>query len=265
MAAPSQQYELLVADLHQALIKADGVSTANVAHNITIKGKSGASHQIDVYWEFKLGGALYKTCIECKHYNTKVKKSHVAAFATVIDDIGGTTGIFATTCGFQKGALLLARQRNIRLVVVNPLLKEVNVHYSFLIPTITISALEFDLDYVRKKMTELGLSEYKSRLVYGGDDMLWDKDGNPQVTLNQLIRKNGTEEGTHTIALQNHYLATDLGHLPLKAIAYSVKHNRIERQDRIAVEGVARAIMEDVLGNSACYLNDDGSISRVET
>lgn len=264
MTAPSQQYELLVADLHQALIKADGVNTTNVKHNTTIKGKSGASHTIDVYWEFKLGGTLYKTCIECKHYNTKVKKSHVAAFAAIIDDIGGTTGIFATTCGFQRGALLLARHRNIRLVVVNPLLKEVNIHYSFLIPRIT-PALEFDLDYVRKRMKELGLSKYKYQSIRGGDEMLWDKDGNPQVTLNELIRKNGTDEGAHTIALQNHYLVTDLGRLPLKAITYSVKHSRIEMQDRIEVEGIARAIMEDVLENSTCYLNDDGSISRVET
>lgn len=70
----STPYELLVQELHQALLNNDGVENINVRHNVKIKGRSGATHQIDVYWEFKLAGVTYKTCIECKHYNTSVKK-----------------------------------------------------------------------------------------------------------------------------------------------------------------------------------------------
>jgi hypothetical protein len=74
MTHASLEYEKLVKDLHEALLHADGVQTIDVRHNVKIKGKSGATHQIDVYWEFKLAGVTYKTCIECKHYGTKIKK-----------------------------------------------------------------------------------------------------------------------------------------------------------------------------------------------
>ncbi len=131
MTTLSTKYEILTKELHEALLRSDGVESIKVLHNVKIKGKSGATHQIDVYWEFILAGVKYKTCIECKHLDHPVRKSHIATFATILEDIGNTTGIFATTTGFQKGAIQLANQRGIRLILVNALIKSINITYMF--------------------------------------------------------------------------------------------------------------------------------------
>jgi hypothetical protein len=265
MTQGSTEYELLVAELHQALINADGVTTVSVAHDKTIVGKSGAMHQIDVYWEFELGGAFYKTCIECKQFNSKIKKSHVAALSAVIDDIGGATGIFATTIGFQRGAILLAGHRNIRLVLVNPLLREINIHFKFAIPEIVVQSIEFDTEQVRSKLKELGLASYTIHEAFGDKTDFLDSTGRPSTTLGTLIRTQRHPDGSHVIETQDLYYQSDIGLLRLASIKYSIRHTHIESDDRIVSQDTAKAIWEDVAANTACYLHTDGSITQRET
>lgn len=126
------EYELLVREFHQSLLKAEGVEHIDVRHNVKIVGKSGASHQIDVYWKFSYAGVVYQTCIECRHYNSRVKKSHIAAFAEILRDIGPSTGIFATTIGYQSGAIALANHNNIRLLTINHLTNRLILTIRFL-------------------------------------------------------------------------------------------------------------------------------------
>ncbi len=262
MTEGSRQYEILVVELHQALINADGVTTVSVAHDKTIIGKSGAAHQIDVYWEFELGGALYKTCIECKQFNSKVKKLHVAALAAVIDDIGGATGIFATTIGFQKGALLLAKQKNIRLVLVNPLLREIHIHYKFSIPDITVQSIEFDMEQVRARLKDLNLASYTIKETFGDRTEFFTAEGEPSTTLDTLIRSQKHLDGSHVIDARNLYRRSDIGLLRLAFIRYSIRHSYIETDDRIVSQDTAKAILEEVVANTACYLHTDGSITK---
>ena len=109
----NNEYEQLVAQIYQGMLEYDGFENLRVEHDVTITGKSVATHQIDVYWEFKAAGTTYKTCVECKNYSSAVKKLHVAAFAETLRDIGNANGIIATTSSFQRGAKLLAEQNNI--------------------------------------------------------------------------------------------------------------------------------------------------------
>ena len=140
------------------MLHSDGVENINVLHNVKIIGRSGASHQIDVYWEFKLAGVTYKTCIECKHYNSSVKKSHIAAFSAVLEDIGNATGIFATTEGYQEGALLFAQAKGIRLLLVNPLLKTVGITMNTTIPSTTFTAINYNKKQTSERLAALGLA-----------------------------------------------------------------------------------------------------------
>lgn len=265
MTYGSTQYELLVAELHQALINADGVKTISVAHDKTIVGKSGATHQIDVYWEFELGGALYKTCIECKQFNSKVKKLHVAALSAVVEDIGGATGIFATTIGYQKGAILLAQQKNIRLVLVNNLLREIHIHCQFSIPCITVHSIEFDTEQVRQRLNHLGLGTYTIREDVGDQTELFNATGESETTLGALILSQKNPDGTHVIDASHLYYKSDIGLLQIASIIYSTRHSFMETEEKIVSNDTAKAILEDVIANTACYLHTDGSITRCQT
>ena len=50
------EYEKFTQEIYQELVNADVVKSTKVKHNIKILGKSGQKHQIDVYWEYEIGG-----------------------------------------------------------------------------------------------------------------------------------------------------------------------------------------------------------------
>ena len=113
-----------------------------------LKGKrTGTTWEIDVCgYTHNLEPILF----ECKHYGSKRTKSRqirkdkkestiqsfqdntvnqntVAAFAYIIKDVEAHSGIIVTTCGFQAGAVQVARAENIGLIVLH--YDSTNKHY----------------------------------------------------------------------------------------------------------------------------------------
>ncbi|MGA7619997.1 restriction endonuclease [Candidatus Binatus sp.] len=113
--AKGTDYELFVQGVYETVLKAEGVENVSVEHNIKLQGKSGCEHQIDVYWEFKLAGQVYRTAIECKAYNKEVDIGRIRDFYGVLADVANLNGIFATLVGYQSGAKQYARHYGIAL------------------------------------------------------------------------------------------------------------------------------------------------------
>ena len=74
-------YEENVRDIFQAIIDYDNpdcdYKKISVEHNVTLPGKSGTTHQIDVFWEFNLAGVNYKTLVEVKDWKSPVEKEQI--------------------------------------------------------------------------------------------------------------------------------------------------------------------------------------------
>ncbi len=104
----SVEYEKLTQTLYQLFLKNQDLDNIEVKHNTSVVGKSGAKHQIDVYWEHRIAGKKYLTFIECKHYKDAVSIGHIRNFHAVLMDTGAT-GIFVTTVGYQSGAQKYAK------------------------------------------------------------------------------------------------------------------------------------------------------------
>lgn len=113
-------YEVFIRDIYQQILTQDEVETIQVEHNQKIKGKSGAEHQIDVYWQYKQFGELVSVAIECKRYSKRVNIGVVRNFKSVLDDLSCSKGIIVTTEGFQTGAITFASSNNIGLKVIRP-------------------------------------------------------------------------------------------------------------------------------------------------
>jgi hypothetical protein len=265
MHSLSTEYEILVRDLHAALVENDCVENISVLHNVKLKGRSGATHQIDVYWEFKVAGVKYKTCIECKHYNRRVKKSDVATLIAILDDIGNATGIFATTVGYQSGAVLLAKEKGVRLVTVNHLLKSVNITSNFIVPDTEIFDVKFDTEQARQLLIENNLMSFNMISNWNPTTTFFDAAGNPKTTLRKFINETISSNGTGAIEPDNLYEKTELGLLRISEIHYRQTTSSYKSNQEIVVNDAKRAIMEDVLENYSCYLHDDGAISQIET
>jgi hypothetical protein len=250
-------YEKFVADVYQCLVSQDAITNVSVQHNATLIGRSGASHQIDVYWEFVLAGARYVTCIECKAYSSTVKKAQVAAFSAILEDIGNANGIFVTTMGYQKGAKQLASHRHIRLVTLNPVINRVVTQMKVQIPEYQNVRFTPDIQGAKPLLAAACLASLDVDVQGTGDSLkLVDADGNHRVSLVEFLRCYPIVEGEHTVAAQGYYLPSKIGPLPLSEVIYDLVMHTHEQTISVEAPEVIKGILQDVLGNTTQYVKD---------
>lgn len=113
-----KNFELFVRDLYAA----DG--NVIVEHNVTETGKSGATRQIDVKVTQKTALHTYVTIIECKFWKKAVERTTVDIVAASIEDLNASKGVIFTTKGYQQGAEIYAKSKNIDIFVVRDLLDD---------------------------------------------------------------------------------------------------------------------------------------------
>lgn len=142
-----KEYELFVKNLHEKILEKDGFEDIEIQHNIKLEGKSGATHQIDVFWNQKIDNKDVKICIECKNWKSTVTQGDILKFKGVLDDIGNAKGIFVTKRGFQSGACKVAKYYGISLIRANSIDNEytsrMEMHF------ISFSNFEFQFDKER--------------------------------------------------------------------------------------------------------------------
>ena len=103
-----RNYELLAQAIFQQLHDQDVVPGVVVEHNV-IKQGTKTKHQIDVYWEFTLGGVTYCAVVQAKNWADPVDQGEVLKFEAVLRDLPGQPrGIMVTANGYQRGALDVA-------------------------------------------------------------------------------------------------------------------------------------------------------------
>src|SRR5271165_3868763 len=104
----SADYELLVREIFQHLFSQDFVPNVVVEHDVVKQGLRTA-HQIDVYWEFELGGIVYRTVVQAKNWAKAVDQGELLKFQSVLSDLPEQPrGIIVTARGYQEGALEVA-------------------------------------------------------------------------------------------------------------------------------------------------------------
>jgi Restriction endonuclease len=126
MKKKDRQYEQMTRAIYQQILNQEMAQTVSVDHDVSVEGLT-TKHQIDVYWEFKLGGVPHRVLVQAKNWNTRVSKGAVLTFKGVLDDIPGTVGVIVTAKGYQKGALEVASGYGITVC----LLKEVENRVPF--------------------------------------------------------------------------------------------------------------------------------------
>ena len=61
-------FELINQQIFSILVNQDSVRNIEVRHDVVLQGIT-TSHQIDVYWEFEMGGITYKTVLQSKDWS----------------------------------------------------------------------------------------------------------------------------------------------------------------------------------------------------
>lgn len=123
-------------------------------------------HKIDVFVIFEFGGLKYRIIIECKYWNTKVRKAQVGTLVGVLEDIGAEKGIIVSKKGFQPGAHKLASYTNIDLLTFRELIKKSELHLE-----------RFKIHYILDKIRTLSIPfhrfEWRMKEEAEKRDLFW--------------------------------------------------------------------------------------------
>lgn len=184
------EYEEYVQKIFELLHKMDGVENLKIQHNVILQGRSGAKHQIDVFWKFCLAGITYQVVIECKRWSGPVPQQVVAGFQSVLTDLdAGTQGILVSASGFTSGADRMAKAAGIRLMEIHPstadnldgLITKVPIHV--VIPWILNTKVRMQMD--KKWAAEHQV--HAGEVMNGPNMFIRDSDRDEVYTVKQLM------------------------------------------------------------------------------
>lgn len=265
------EYEKFVQSVYQALLVAEGVDTVDVCHNINLKGNSGCEHQIDIYWEFRLAGQLYRTAIECKSFNKSVNVGRVRDFYGVLVDVPGLIGVFATQIGYQGGAKLFADHYGISLKEVREptdadwagRVRKIHFNVHLVMPTIT----KFEprpsrafLDTLAPDEVLQVISDFSSH-----EPIIFDPVGAPVMSYEQLRgslpHQSKSASGLrHFARFPNHTFRTE--NIEFEIDGIDIEYDVTVDTSESVIDGnaLARAIIKDVASGELTFVDKEGQV-----
>ena len=92
-----------------------------VSKNVSIAGRSGASHEFDVYYEFFKVNLVHRVAIECKNHSRPISKKEVIDFRGKISEIDNFVGAMVSKNGYQRGAKQYGKHYGITLMTLKDL------------------------------------------------------------------------------------------------------------------------------------------------
>ena len=86
-----------------------------VSTNVHLRGRSGATHELDVVGDKSDGLTSFRLVVECKAWASAIDKDVVYKLAGVLADLGAAKGVIATLSGWTIQAAQVATQASIEL------------------------------------------------------------------------------------------------------------------------------------------------------
>jgi len=121
VAKDGRDYEEFVKKLQQALLDSEDIikqKNIKIETNKKLIDNCGIEREFDLYWEYELGGVIYKTIIECKDYSMPISIDKIDALIGKLRDLPDLKPVFATKIGYQSGAKAKALQNKVDLLIV---------------------------------------------------------------------------------------------------------------------------------------------------
>lgn len=273
---PNTAFELFTQRICQKIEGNRAYKNSHVQHNVKLKGKSGCSHQIDVYWVYEEEGELRHIIIECKNYNSKIKIGQVRDFYGVVSDLGNVHGIMVSSKGYQDGAKKFADYYGISLkglrrprwnesigtittiVQVNPM------HCYYLIDTEWIKEHNFDLERLRQRYASLQFekADYWHNATHfpieSIDYIIRDSLGNPISSiegLEQQLPENPEPGATFVFPFEDGWLNSRYwGLVKIREVMFEFESKTHKTTMNLAADDFVVAIIEDALSGKTDYV-----------
>jgi hypothetical protein len=109
-----------VKQVYEFLLGLEGDNVV-VGRNVQLRGKTGSTYEIDVYYEFEKAGFRHRVAFECKNTKRPVERAEVAVFKCAVDEFPGMTAAMISPAGYQSGAQKFADDNGILLLTLEDL------------------------------------------------------------------------------------------------------------------------------------------------
>jgi hypothetical protein len=191
-------YESLAQQVFDEIVNQNVVNTIQVQHNVVLQGVR-TKHQIDVYWEFELGGIPYITVVEAKDWGSPVEQGEIIKFWGVLKDLPNQPkGIFVTRTGFQSGAIEFAKHEGILLYELREptnadwkgRVNGFSLNINSVIPRFESIRLVPDNDWATSEFRKLSISEAElsnAQSIFGVDTRLYDEEDTEIILDGRLL------------------------------------------------------------------------------
>lgn len=161
------EYEAITQYIYGALGEKYGIKVIGWGRNCKVKGKSGATYQIDVLTEQSDGEKTLRTAIECKFLKEKVTNDTVMKLQCIMEDAGIESGIIVCKTGFTRDTLLYAEHKGIKLVE----LREADENDRDFNSTFEIGVLDIHLN-VMKSQANITSIDFGSDVITGEQEIM---------------------------------------------------------------------------------------------
>ena len=279
MANKNIEYEIFVQGIYQQLLVTHGLETIKVEHDIDLAGISGQNHQIDVYWEYKIGGVVHRVAIECKNYTSTITVGKVRDFQGVLLDVPNLQGVMVTRVGYQAGAVTYAKAYGIGLKIIREVqekdwkgrIKSVHTEMRAISAKIKKIELKIDKEWVEKEMPGASIEFINSFLNASHDNALLFDNMPTGQTLKDKIEDCANALGVMSIDDDEiHQQSFDLkGYtfeiegkpaLKLAAITFDFQQ-QVSVFAEILSESAAEHILRDAISGNLQFIDKDGTVS----
>jgi hypothetical protein len=278
-------YERIVQSIFQAILGQDRARNIAVEHDVKLIGKSGEQHQIDVYWEFEVGGVSYKTLVSAKDWAGNVKKEQVLSFKTILDDIAGQPrGVIVTRQGYQSGAEGFAKHHGITLYVVRKpddefwegRTRKLVLETRFFEPTYSRLGFVTDRAWLDELQRARGQQQFQITFRGGSDQLFLIGESGQRESIHEALPRLfptpafevvARHRAIHTFseAVYLGPLAGELESVRLASISADVEQT-MTAEETVVFDGddVVDYIIEDVLKDERRVIGKDGTVEGVD-
>jgi Restriction endonuclease len=271
-------YEQLVRGIYDQILKLDGIENVDVRHDVKLAGISGIVHQIDVVWEFRLGGILHRVIVQAKDWGTRVDQGEILKFQAVLSDVPGQPrGVIVAKSGFQSGALDFAKShgivlyelREIRMADFAGRVREVVVDLVAFCPDFRKFNFEVDEDWAREQsITSLAIGAREDEMLL--TNARGESIGSVHLVKHKMITPALEDFDWKLSELkfkEDTFLQTgDATHPRLKLLGMhsEVKVQKIANRVGISYEDLFESIFASVTGGDNYLIDGSGRVSRKE-
>lgn len=109
-----------VKKVYEFLLHLDGENVM-VGRNVQLRGPTGSTYDIDVYYEFEKAGFRHRVAFECKNTKRPIERAEVAVFKCAVEEFPGMTAAMISAAGYQSGARKFADDNGILLLTLDDL------------------------------------------------------------------------------------------------------------------------------------------------